>query len=171
MSKVSVLRNFVKPEYTWENFIQSISDGYSLDDEKNQKYEYKEVIGKINFWQKLTMSIDWVNESNFLEIDKTTESLLKVFNGLDGSEESKCLGRFAVVSFTDKEPTTGRHNDPMHVIYCQFIGSVEWMIFKNEDQEEKSFILNPGDIIYIPKGVEHEVRSLSPRAAISFMFE
>jgi hypothetical protein len=171
MGEVVVIKNFVNPNYYWENFIKSINDGYSLNGEQNQKYDYKEVVGKINFWQKLTVSIDWVNESNFPGIEDTSELLLKMINDKVESNNLKCIGRFGIVSFTDKEPTTGRHNDPMHVVYCQFIGSVEWIIFKNESQKEERFILNPGDIIYIPKEVEHEVRSLSPRAAISFMFE
>jgi hypothetical protein len=171
MNDVIVTRNLINPNYSWENFIQSISDGYSLDSGQNQKYDYKEVVGKINFWQKLTVSIDWVNESNFVGIENTSEILLKMINDAVGSNDLKCIGRFGIVSFTDKEPTTGRHNDPVHVVYCQFIGSVEWIIFKNESKEEERFVLNPGDVIYIPKEVEHEVRSLSPRAAISFMFE
>jgi mannose-6-phosphate isomerase-like protein (cupin superfamily) len=170
MNEVFVTRNIVSPNYSWENFIQCINDGYSLDNEKNQKDEYREVIGKINFWQKLTLSIDWVNENNFPGIEDTSELLLKMLNDTNVSVDLKILGKFGIVSFTDKEPTTGKHHDPIDVVYCQFIGSVDWVIFKNQGKEEEHFILNPGDAIYIPKEVEHEVRSLSPRAAISFMF-
>ena len=57
----------------------------------------------------------------------------------------------------------------MDVIYAQFVGSVTWTIYDEDGSE--SHTLNPGDIIYVPKSVLHEVTSLTPRAAISFMFE
>jgi mannose-6-phosphate isomerase-like protein (cupin superfamily) len=169
MQKVKAFKNFFNPDYSWEDFIKSVNDGYLLDSEKNAKYEHKETIGKVNFWQKLTLSIDWADEKCFAGIEDKTDKLTKLFKEVSGFSSGRCSGKFALVSFTDKEPTTGKHSDPVHVIYCQFIGSVQWKVF--EDNEEKTFILNPGDAIYIPREVEHEIKSLSSRAAISFMFE
>jgi uncharacterized RmlC-like cupin family protein len=167
MSNAVVLNNFFYQDYSWDNFINSINDGYDLNDLNNKVEPAKEVVGKINFWQKLTMTLENINETNFPGIQGKAERLAQLHKELSGS--GKCIGYFGAVSITHKEPTTGKHNDPMDVIYAQFIGSVTWTIY-DEDKYE-IYVLNPGDIIYVPKTVIHEVTSLSPRAALSFMFE
>jgi hypothetical protein len=161
------LSKYFNADYSWINFINCISDAYDLNDTGNRIEAHKEVLGKINFWQKLTMTLDNINEKNFPGIQQKVESLLKLHSSIKSS--SRCVGYFGAVSLTTKEPTTGKHSDPMDVIYCQFVGSVVWEIF--EENSSEKFILNPGDVIYIPKTVQHEVVSLSPRAALSFMFE
>ena len=84
-----------------------------------------------------------IESKNFPGIENKVEKLKSLHFDLKGS--SKCTGYFGAVSLTDKEPTTGKHSDPIDVIYCQFIGSVTWTIFNENDS--KIFILNPGDII------------------------
>ena len=164
---VVVLTKYFDEDYSWNNFINTISDGYDINNPNNKLEGSKEVVGKINFWQKLTMTLDNIDEKNFPGIQDKVNKLTSLHHSLKAL--TKCTGYFGAVSFTDKEPTTGKHSDPIDVIYCQFIGSVTWTIF-DEDKSE-SFVLNPGDIIYVPKSVMHEVTSLTPRAAISFMFE
>lgn len=164
---VFVKNKYFDEDYSWSNFIYSINDAYDLTGPNNKIERSKEIIGKINFWQKLTMTLDNINEKNFPGIENKVEKLTNLHHGIKPS--SRCIGYFGAVSFTDKEPTTGRHSDPIDVIYSQFIGSATWSIYSDEGVE--NFILNPGDIIYVPKSVEHEVTSISPRAAISFMFE
>jgi len=164
---VVVLNKFFDEDYSWNNFINSISDAYDLNDPNNGMSFSKEVIGKINFFQKLTLTLENINEKNFPGIEGKAERLTQLHEQL--SKHGKCLGYFGAVSFTTKEPTTSKHNDPMDVIYAQFVGSVTWTIYDEEGSE--SHVLNPGDIIYVPKSVLHEVTSLTPRAAISFMFE
>jgi mannose-6-phosphate isomerase-like protein (cupin superfamily) len=161
---VVVLNKFFDEGYGWDN---SINDAYDLNNPNNGIVFSKEVIGKINFFQKLTLTLENINETNFPGIESKAERLTELHEQL--SKPGKCLGYFGAVSFTTKEPTTSKHNDPMDVIYAQFVGSVTWTI-SDEDGSE-SHVLNPGDIIYVPKSVMHEVTSLTPRAAISFMFE
>jgi len=164
---VVVVSKYFEEEYSWNNFINAISDAYDINDPNNKIEGSKEVFGKINFWQKLTMTLDNIDEKNFPGIQDKVNKLTQLHNNLKA--ETKCTGYFGAVSLTNKEPTTGKHSDPIDVIYCQFVGSVTWTI-SDEDRSE-SFVLNPGDIIYVPRSVMHEVTSLTPRAAISFMFE
>jgi hypothetical protein len=162
-----VLNKFFDQDYSWDNFISSINDAYDLNDPNNGMVFSKEVIGKINFFQKLTLTLENINETNFPGIESKADKLTQLHEQL--SKPGKCLGYFGAVSFTTKEPTTSKHNDPMDVIYAQFVGSVTWTIY--DEDGSQSHVLNPGDIIYVPKSVMHEVTSLTPRAAISFMFE
>lgn len=55
----------------------------------------------------------------------------------------------------------GKHNDTDDVWYWQCKGITQWQ------GEDFKHVLTPGDLIYIPKGVYHQVTSLSPRAGIS----
>jgi quercetin dioxygenase-like cupin family protein len=62
--------------------------------------------------------------------------------------------------------TFGKHKDEIDVWFWQCQGVTKWII---EDKEE--FILNTGDLIYIPTGFKHEVVPLSPRLGISMSKE
>jgi mannose-6-phosphate isomerase-like protein (cupin superfamily) len=164
---VFVVKNFFNQDYSWDNFINSISDAYDSSSPNNKVDINKETIGKVNFFQKLTVTLDNINEQNFPGLQDKINKLTELHERVKPS--TRCVGYFGAVSFTTKEPTTGKHNDPIDVIYSQFVGSVTWTIYDEEGSE--SFDLGPGDVIYVPKDVMHEVTSLTPRAALSFMFE
>lgn len=55
----------------------------------------------------------------------------------------------------------GRHNDTMDVWYWQCHGITTWKF------DHGVYVLQPGDLITIPKGVYHEVIPLTPRLGIS----
>jgi|TARA_R100000081_G_scaffold45108_1_gene21316 mannose-6-phosphate isomerase-like protein (cupin superfamily) len=57
--------------------------------------------------------------------------------------------------------TFDRHNDDVDVYHWQVQGSSKWIF------DDSSYILNPGDLIIVPKGEYHKVKPLSPRAGIS----
>ena len=61
-----------------------------------------------------------------------------------------------------------RHSDPVDGVFVQCLGTTKWTAFYEEETE--SFIVKPGDIMYIPKGVEHSVETLEPRIGVSFGF-
>ena len=56
----------------------------------------------------------------------------------------------------------GRHKDADDVFFWQVQGKTKWN-FDNFDPE----ILEPGDLIKVPKGIYHSVVPLTPRAGIS----
>ena len=58
----------------------------------------------------------------------------------------------------------GNHKDTDDVLFCQIHGKTLWKV--NNFQ----FILEPKDIIFVPKGVNHHVISMTPRVGISFGF-
>lgn len=67
--------------------------------------------------------------------------------------------------FTPNMMVPTRHADPVDGLYVQCTGTTLWTAYY-EDREE-SWLTSPGDALYIPKGVEHTVKTLEPRAAIS----
>tara|TARA_B110000977_G_scaffold25631_2_gene31614 strand:- start:1140 stop:1715 length:576 start_codon:yes stop_codon:yes gene_type:complete len=58
-----------------------------------------------------------------------------------------------------------RHSDPIDGIYIQCLGNTFWTAYYDDHVEK--FALKPGDMIIIPKGVEHSVESLTPRVGVS----
>tara|TARA_B110000259_G_C13986611_1_gene390717 strand:- start:865 stop:1425 length:561 start_codon:yes stop_codon:yes gene_type:complete len=57
------------------------------------------------------------------------------------------------------------HSDPVDGFYVQCTGTTLWTAYYED--EEKSWLTSPGDALFIPKGVQHSVKTLEPRAAIS----
>jgi ribosomal protein L16 Arg81 hydroxylase len=67
-------------------------------------------------------------------------------------------------SLTTKNYGLGKHADDVDVLFWQVKGKTLWIF--NEQEKE----LEPGDVLYIPKAVSHQVISLTPRVGISFGF-
>lgn len=60
----------------------------------------------------------------------------------------------------------GKHKDTMDVFFWQIKGTTKWNI--SEDNELFTYIVEEGDVIFVPRLVFHEVTSLCPRVGISF---
>lgn len=58
--------------------------------------------------------------------------------------------------------TFGRHNDNIDVFFWQVQGKTKWVF---DDGTE--YLLEPGDLIFVPEGVYHNVIPLGPRIGIS----
>jgi mannose-6-phosphate isomerase-like protein (cupin superfamily) len=69
------------------------------------------------------------------------------------------------LSLTNICKNFGPHADTMDVWFWQAKGKTKWQVLGNE------YILSPGDLIYVPKGIEHNVIALTPRAGISMSKE
>jgi mannose-6-phosphate isomerase-like protein (cupin superfamily) len=62
-----------------------------------------------------------------------------------------------------------RHSDAADGFFLQCQGETLWRVYNSEEDVEV-FIASPGDVLFIPKGVEHSVESLSVRGSISVSF-
>jgi len=159
---VYVFKDMFKFTPTWQDFINHLNFAFKDKNFKGGNEGSKEIVNGVNFWQKLTLTV----ENPSIEYYKYLNEYINKFKEI---HSNRYQNSFVVISFTDAEPTTSRHCDPVDVFYLQGVGSVVWSIYKNDIIEEH--ILNPGDVIFVPSGIDHEIMSLSPRAAISFMFE
>jgi len=61
-----------------------------------------------------------------------------------------------------QENNFGPHKDPDDVYFWQCQGITQWTI-ENKDV----YILEPGDLIIVPKNILHNVKALTPRVGIS----
>jgi len=61
-----------------------------------------------------------------------------------------------------------KHHDPVDGFFIQLEGSTLWTIYYKDN--EKQYTLKSGDMIFIPKNLEHSVETLEPRCAVSISF-
>ena len=59
--------------------------------------------------------------------------------------------------------------DPTEVFFVLVKGSMKWII-EDVENEFQEFIMEPGDMIYIPKGSFHNPIPYSPRIGLSIGF-
>ena len=84
----------------------------------------------------------------------------------------------SIINFVGNESKYYIHADHHDVISWHCIGKVEWRIFKTlkqdnpppteSDEPYESYILNPGDILFVPGGLVHQVVVTEPRASVLF---
>lgn len=94
------------------------------------------------------------------KLDKV-QTVLQHFSELDSSVESTA---HLYVSLTSQSKTFGWHTDTSDVLFWQVIGSTEFSI---NQEGIHSYVLNPNDLLYIPKGISHNTRPLTPRVGVS----
>jgi mannose-6-phosphate isomerase-like protein (cupin superfamily) len=61
------------------------------------------------------------------------------------------------------------HSDPVDGIFFQLIGTVLWKMYY-DDGTIDSRVLQPGDVLVVPKNIRHSVESLEPRCSLSVSF-
>jgi hypothetical protein len=70
------------------------------------------------------------------------------------------------IGLTRFSESFGKHRDNSDVFFWQILGSTNWKVYAQEGTREHN--LKIGDVLYVPRNIDHEVTSLSPRAGISF---
>ncbi len=76
------------------------------------------------------------------------------------------LSAHMYISLSKRSKTFDKHKDNSDVWFWQCIGKTKWEIF--ESDTIYSYILEPGDFIYVPKNMFHKTTPLSSRVGISF---
>jgi mannose-6-phosphate isomerase-like protein (cupin superfamily) len=80
--------------------------------------------------------------------------------------ESQCTAHI-YISLLSISNTFGWHNDDTDVFYVQALGNTSWQV---KHDKEESFLLEPGDLIYVPKQMMHNTIPETPRVGISIGF-
>ncbi len=106
------------------------------------------------------------------EIIPELDNVLDFFNNIF---DHKSIYSEAYLNLKTEALKTNPHNDNWTAVAWGCEGKTEWRIyedsFPNVDEEKyESYIMTPGDIIIIPKGVVHCVIPLEPRASISLAY-
>ena len=94
------------------------------------------------------------------------------FYSLLGSVDAETEGGGGMyVDFISKQHTSSAHFDGADNFHWQVQGKTLWKIGKVEDfnfvGEVDEIILEQSDMIFLPKGIGHEVEALTPRAGVT----
>lgn len=171
-------KNVFKDFLNWEDFIDLL----------NYQYEYSEispgnptdhrVINKIS--QKATNIVKYPEfHYHLLEIDSSNNinSLINNYffyikNLMEYFKEI-ITNKFtlkALFNFVGNEFTGMIHDDPYHVLSMQHFGNVEYNIL-DLNGNKTTYVLEPGDLIFMPSGTKHSINAPDPRGTLIFDIE
>jgi ribosomal protein L16 Arg81 hydroxylase len=124
-----------------------------------------------NFNKNVVENTDYKLMDNFGFVTHQTEHNRKIYK--IGDELQKIFPNNSItahlyVSFLEISKTFGRHNDNSHVFFWQCIGITQWKVW---DDKEYTYNLMPGEVLYVPAGMDHDTKPITPRAGISFGIE
>lgn len=190
------LPSFISNRVSWEEIFSAIDYKYNYPEEKfrnsgDPRFILKEVEGKIietdiliynkmdlQVWNVLSGGPDnTVNGENFIPKSKEFTDIFK--NVIDDDRWSIK----ALINLVGNESKYSPHKDVIDVLSWQCLGSVTYRIYEGKDSDEfevplditnrsyKDYVLSPGDVIFLPKGVIHEVISKFPRATLIMNFD
>jgi mannose-6-phosphate isomerase-like protein (cupin superfamily) len=152
-----------------DNFIQSRQDGncYLFKNIEQQLPFWTDIIENLNISIQNNWLVKYLNGFGFVthnaELIPQVGDILKYINTLDTNVPSSAHCYF---SLTDRASTFGRHRDPSDVFFWQCIGQTQWTV------ESKTgvviYTLEPNDLLYVPRGMWHNTKPITPRAGISF---
>jgi ribosomal protein L16 Arg81 hydroxylase len=140
---VTHMKNIGAELFTWDDVIKILDD-----DVKGNGY--------MRLFPKLGLLI------HNAERIRNVQSVMDEINKLNSDDN---LTAHCYISFSEHSENFGNHCDDADVFFWQVIGRTKWIV------EGDEYILEPNDMIYVPKKVYHKVVPLSPRVGISFGFE
>jgi hypothetical protein len=166
-NKVVILDGAFKDTPRWDSFIYLI-DFLSAEDYSGTEIRKRKLGLNNDLYLRVADAVDIESQNSTNNLMPELNKVVSYFNTLfkEKTKYSECyLNLTKHCEF--KEP----HNDQWTAVSWNCQGIVEWRIYKNENNEEyDTFILNPGDVIIVPKYIRHSVIPLTPRASISLAY-
>jgi hypothetical protein len=167
----------------WSEFIDLINtkynnpSGYDWDPRlvsnplKNGEKNTSDILIYGKFDPVVFRAIDYAYEYRNNEMDSAMP-FSQYFKELFPTHQIK-----AIINLVGNESKYWVHKDDHDVVSWHCVGQVEWRIYHNlnpedydklelEDKDFESYILNPGDLFYVPKGMAHQVVIEHPRASL-----
>jgi hypothetical protein len=148
------------------NFIDFInSQSYDSAYIRNEKVSIHNDL----LYLRIADAVDAKTGKNMNDLFPELDTLIDIF---DQVFEENCKFGECYINLSTPSRILQPHNDPWAAISWQCIGSVEWRIFPDYHDETKwdTYILNPGDLIVVPKYMKHLVIPKGPRASLTITY-
>lgn len=152
-NEIGFIQSNILFDETWEDFLN---------------YRKKADLGRPVRWDNNSLSITFeVPGSPLMQLFNAfnilRDGLYKIWGDLVWDEPAIIMS-----DLIGEGGGLGEHKDPCPQIHLNCIGSTEWTI-KQLDGQVITKILNPGDMVYLPTGIPHGVRTVSaPRVGIAY---
>lgn len=151
----------------WQEFLNHMNNSAKDYDEDhiNKRFveDGKKLIGIIHFWGEFILA-----STKLADAYKNKDYYKKVINEIYEGELESLM---SIVSITDWDKSSTRHVDGADTLNLQCIGQTRWQVCDTYEGPCEEFILSPGDVIFVPAHLNHEVSSIGPRANIIFGYK
>lgn len=164
------LKNAIPAVPRWSDFIQNLNANYNSNviiDSSDKRFNNSVLI-----YNKLDPISFMSMKDNSINLIEKSSNIYNIINNIN----IDCMK--TIINFVGNESKYYIHADSHDVISWHCIGSVEWRVYKTLKQENppptessephESYILNPGDILFVPSGIVHQIVVTEPRASILF---
>ncbi len=147
------------PRPTWPLIIQNLDEAivHSTQDETRENRNVQKMRTFNNFGFIL----------NHVTRDDVFSAFIKAISfSHQNLRENQIYTVYNFLSLSSVSETLGRHNDVMDVWCWQILGKTHMIVEGKQMTFDK--VLEPGELIYIPRGMYHATKPLGPRSLISF---
>lgn len=172
--KIHIFKNPFPDLPGWDDFLPVLSKYIAKDIEQypdksylstqNLNEPYLSFELRCRFWSRLTFQM--FDPQDVLEND--IKQLQPVIDWAKHNYGSRFSNSFALISLMANRGHVGlKHSDTVDQFQWQCQGKSVWRTGENLENEA---IIEPGDFIFIPKGIDHEIETLvAPRAVINLV--
>ena len=171
--KIHVFRNALPDTPKWEQILAIIAKYVARDIEEfpdeshlstsNLGQAYLSFQLRCRFWSRLTYQL--YDPKDPLEAD--IKELLPILDWAHEVYGDRVANTFALVSLMANRGQVGlKHSDDVDQFQWNCKGTSLWRT--GDDLEVETYI-EPGDFIFIPKGINHEIETLTPRFVINLV--
>ena len=173
-----------------KNYRDGFIEELKATDRKKVKF-YKNPFVKIPKWESFTERKNYSFQNEIGNVLMPSKNMFMISEGLlsheefapifDGYSEAittfeEALGEMSFhepVLFISDKPTENegfwRHSDQQDRFHWNCIGRSHWYVWDRETDEMQEFVLEVGDLLYIPFRTDHKAQSITEkRAAITF---
>jgi hypothetical protein len=170
-----VFEKYQMPEITWEDVLsflykESLVTNNDLRNKVNQMNNFEDFnsIGNVQIQNKFWLSPQ--SHNIFKDFNGVSELLYKLNDSKDNSHckyyfNNLCscdsYWHFQGIRISLSNRLVSDHHDPHDIFYWQILGTSFWKV-----DNDITHILNPGDMLYLPKENSHEVWCDGPRAGL-----
>lgn len=175
--KVFFFKNAFEDTPTWSDFEEMFDSARNTEDLIDGSIAGTNICNSELHTNTLDAIVDSV--SSIHQGEKIMAmSIFHFYSRNDSKVPNEAQGIFAKFKDFTKEPMTEDfnyewltptiHSDPVDGFFIQCEGKTLWNVYYGDSVEE--FLAEPGDSLFIPKGIDHSVESMGPRASVSISF-
>lgn len=174
------IKNFNSDVPSWDNFINNLNYKYNNNYDNKEKKSTQFLMNENTKTEILSQHNLMDTFSHYSYVFKDGENIFKS-GYLDGCnhvakilknsliEGNSSIHVTAITNFIKHDKKYEIHSDQTEVINWHCIGKIDWNVYDKDDRCS-TLSIEPGDLVFIPAGIKHEVIVYEPRASLIFDF-